>query len=190
MAVSKRLRFEILRRDDFRCRYCGKVATESELHVDHVIPTTLGGTDEPGNLVCACKDCNAGKSSVPADAPLVESVEADALRWAAAMQRAAEIHRAERAKKVEATEPFIERWNDWTYGHDQKPVPIEGKWRQSIEQFLDAGLAMEDMVELVDVAMNSKCAPKATWRYFCGCCWRRVKERQEVARSLIEADED
>lgn len=44
--VSKRLRFEILRRDQFKCRYCGTVAAERELRVDHVIPEALGGPSD------------------------------------------------------------------------------------------------------------------------------------------------
>lgn len=66
MSVSKRLRFEIFRRDHHACRYCGATASDTKLTIDHVVPTALGGTDEPSNLVTACKDCNAGKtSSVP-----------------------------------------------------------------------------------------------------------------------------
>lgn len=45
--LTKRLRFEILRRDQFRCRYCGTTAAEAELRVDHVIPEVLGGKTEP-----------------------------------------------------------------------------------------------------------------------------------------------
>lgn len=66
MTVSKRLRFEILRRDNHACRYCGGVAPDATITVDHVVPVALGGSDDPSNLVAACKDCNAGKSSVPA----------------------------------------------------------------------------------------------------------------------------
>lgn len=38
------------------------------LHVDHVVPVSLGGTNDPWNLVAACWDCNAGKTNgVPTD---------------------------------------------------------------------------------------------------------------------------
>jgi 5-methylcytosine-specific restriction endonuclease McrA len=43
MAWTK-LRFSILRRDSFRCYYCGESAPDVVLHVDHVIPRALGGT--------------------------------------------------------------------------------------------------------------------------------------------------
>jgi len=62
-ALSKRLRFDILKRDNFRCRYCGRAAPGATLHVDHVRSRKDGGTNEPSNLTTACQDCNLGKSS-------------------------------------------------------------------------------------------------------------------------------
>jgi len=60
--MSTRLRFRILARDGFRCRYCGKTSGEKELHVDHVTPLSKGGTNDPANLVTACSECNMGKT--------------------------------------------------------------------------------------------------------------------------------
>ena len=57
MPVSKRLRYEILRRDNHACRYCGGTAPDVVITVDHVVPVALGGSDDAGNLVAACKDC-------------------------------------------------------------------------------------------------------------------------------------
>lgn len=41
MSVSKRLRFEVLRRDNHTCRYCGSSAPEVKLTIDHVVPVAL-----------------------------------------------------------------------------------------------------------------------------------------------------
>jgi hypothetical protein len=60
--VSSGRRFDILKRDDFTCRYCGKRAGEAVLHVDHIVPRSHGGTDLPHNLATACSECNAGKA--------------------------------------------------------------------------------------------------------------------------------
>lgn len=58
------LRFEILKRDGFRCSYCGVSAREgARLQVDHVKPKASGGTDDPKNLTTACETCNAGKAA-------------------------------------------------------------------------------------------------------------------------------
>lgn len=67
MPVSKRLRFEILKRDGFRCKYCGRTAVSIALEVDHVVPVSEEGTDDPENLITACFECNRGKGPVPLD---------------------------------------------------------------------------------------------------------------------------
>lgn len=58
------LRFKVLTRDQFRCRYCGRSAPEVVLHVDHIYPRSKGGEDSLENLVAACRECNLGKRDV------------------------------------------------------------------------------------------------------------------------------
>ncbi len=55
------LRFEILQRDGFRCRYCGRKSNKAELHVDHIHPLKAHGTDAKENLAASCRRCNLGK---------------------------------------------------------------------------------------------------------------------------------
>ena len=50
-------------RDGFRCAYCGKTADEKQLEVDHIVPRSKGGSNDLGNLVTSCFDCNRGKSA-------------------------------------------------------------------------------------------------------------------------------
>lgn len=183
MAVSKRLRHEILKRDNYTCRYCRSV--DNPLTIDHVIPVALGGTDEPTNLVAACKDCNAGKSSVPADAALVADVSNDALRWAAAMQQVAAEYAVEREAAEKLYGKFKRRWDNFKNWRGE-PLPLPANWRASIDQFLVAGLLIEDVVELIGVAMESPA--NDTWRYLCGCCWTRIRKMQERAAEIVGGD--
>lgn len=60
--ISKRLRFEVFKRDSFTCQYCGAKAPEAVLHVDHITPVASGGTNTILNLVTSCDACNSGKS--------------------------------------------------------------------------------------------------------------------------------
>jgi len=60
-AMKPDVRFAVLSRDAFRCRYCGRAAPDVALHVDHVVAIANGGKTEMGNLVAACADCNVGK---------------------------------------------------------------------------------------------------------------------------------
>jgi hypothetical protein len=63
-SVSPSLRYAILRRDHSSCRLCGTTATEgASLEVDHIVPVSRGGTNDPHNLQTLCHACNAGKSN-------------------------------------------------------------------------------------------------------------------------------
>jgi len=63
MAITKKLRFEVFKRDMFTCQYCGNTPPAIVLEADHIIPKSKGGTDDIDNLMCSCFDCNRGKSN-------------------------------------------------------------------------------------------------------------------------------
>lgn len=66
--MNSRIRFLVLRRDGFRCRYCGAKAPDVQLHVDHVVPRARGGSSDVANLVTACRQCNLGKGTLDVNA--------------------------------------------------------------------------------------------------------------------------
>jgi HNH endonuclease len=186
MALSKRLRYEVLRRDGHACRYCGRSAPDVPLTVDHVVPVALGGHDEPSNLVTACRDCNSGKSASSPDAPLVADVAADALRWAAAMDHAAALALADVDRRNGNRAKFVERWNVWKAGGKTMPIPAD--WEGTVDQLCSAGLPMELLLDAVDVAMRkTHVARDQLFRYMCGVAWRRIAELQDTAR-VVAAD--
>lgn len=49
-------------RDKFTCQYCSKKLSERTLTIDHVIPSSRGGSSKWDNLVCACHSCNTKKA--------------------------------------------------------------------------------------------------------------------------------
>jgi hypothetical protein len=59
--ISKLLRFEVFKRDSFKCQYCGRSAPDVILNVDHIMPVAEGGTNDIMNLITSCFDCNNGK---------------------------------------------------------------------------------------------------------------------------------
>ncbi len=60
--MTDSLRYDILRRDHFRCQICGATAQDGvKLHVDHIIPVSKGGKTEKSNLRTLCDKCNLGK---------------------------------------------------------------------------------------------------------------------------------
>lgn len=50
-AISKSVRFEVFKRDNFRCQYCGATAPDVLLELDHVMPVAGGGDSEILNLL-------------------------------------------------------------------------------------------------------------------------------------------
>lgn len=60
-SITKKIRFEVFKRDSFTCQYCGQMAPDVVLEVDHIIPVSQGGKNEVLNLVTSCFDCNRGK---------------------------------------------------------------------------------------------------------------------------------
>lgn len=188
MAVSKRLRYEILRRDDHQCRYCGGSAPDVVLTVDHVVPTTLGGSDAPENLVTACRDCNAGKSASSPDSELVADVDQRAAQWGRAMAVVVERRAAELAVDRDATAWFDATWEAWKRGDET--MPRDPNWKNSVLRFLAAGLDREFLTDAVATAMGKERIPDPDrWRYFCGICWREIEHLQERAREHLAAVE-
>lgn len=193
MAVSKRLRFEVLRRDNHQCRYCGAKAPDVVLRVDHVMPSAIGGSDDPSNLVAACEPCNSGKSSIPPDAAIVEDVRQDALRWARAIELAGQIETRRRDKELEYRDRFIEAWEEWTFGpqHNRQPIPIPGGWSDSLDTFYRYGLPIDAVLDAVRIAMSKdNVVPNETWKYFCGICWKRLEKQRELAEVILANNDE
>jgi HNH endonuclease len=64
--ITRKLRFEILKRDGYRCQICGAAATDNSnvrLQVDHKRAQSNNGTNHPDNLWTLCADCNIGKGN-------------------------------------------------------------------------------------------------------------------------------
>lgn len=60
------LRYNVLRRDRFRCVVCGASPAHEaacQLHVDHIIPFSMGGPTVNDNLRTLCSRCNIGRSN-------------------------------------------------------------------------------------------------------------------------------
>jgi hypothetical protein len=188
MAVSKRTRYEVLRRDNHTCRYCGGQAPDVVLTVDHVTPVALGGSDHPGNLVAACRDCNAGKAASAPDAAVVSQVSDDAIRWAAAMKEAMQLELAALGARQEYRENFRQAWSRW----DDRLVLADPRWVVSVGRWHELGVPIEILIEAIDIAMsNTTVKPQAVFRYMAGVVWTYVRKAQDrVAVQLAEPGED
>lgn len=56
----KRLRLQVLTRDQYRCKLCGR---PGRLEVDHIVPLAQGGhPTNPNNLQAICRFCHITKT--------------------------------------------------------------------------------------------------------------------------------
>jgi len=72
--IPTNLRRMVIERDGLRCVYCDLDLTNNEVHLDHLIPESQGGTTSFNNLQVTCRKCNLEKGI------LTESEFVDKLR--------------------------------------------------------------------------------------------------------------
>lgn len=182
MAVTKRTRFEVLKRDNYTCRYCR--STEGELTIDHVLPVALGGSDAPDNLVAACRDCNAGKSSASPDAALVADVSEDAIRWARAVKMAAEHELMKQEQRDDYVRQFLDAWGKWG---DDRYLPND--WEESVMRWHRDGVPIDFLTDSVFITWGKSYIDK--WRsfaYMAGVLKRKMSDLHEKAREIFEEE--
>ena len=59
--IPLNLRRRVIERDGLHCVYCDDDLSNSEIHMDHVIPESQGGTTDYHNLQVTCRKCNLAK---------------------------------------------------------------------------------------------------------------------------------
>lgn len=179
MAISKRLRYEVLRRDGHACRYCGARAPHAVLTVDHVVPVALGGADTADNLAAACEDCNSGKSSTMPLAEQVAEVAARDAEWRATVAAAVERIAADEAHRRAELNRFENCWDAWTWTDSvgrKHSIAKAADWRSSVRLMLERGLDLDTLTQCVAIAMEAN--PDDEWSYFCGVAWRTLRRAQ------------
>lgn len=59
--IPRHIRTAVIQRDGLYCVYCDEDLCDSEIHLDHVIPESLGGPTTVENLQVTCRRCNTAK---------------------------------------------------------------------------------------------------------------------------------
>jgi len=167
-ALSKKLRFQILSRDSFSCVYCGKNGFETELEVDHVVPKSKGGSDDPTNLVTSCFECNRGKSS----ASMSDVVSTEIL--ISNTNALAKMAEAE-AAKIKAARSAKRQFNKLKKEIESLlELEINKIGERAIKQFISR-LCPASVLEAAEIT-SCKNISSGRWRYFCGVCWNKIRQ--------------
>jgi len=183
MAVSKKLRFEVFKRDRFTCQYCGKRPPGVILEADHIVPKKDGGQDTIANLTTSCFECNRGKGAnglgdvAPAldELEVLASVQEMLERKRALTQEvraASQLRKAEKSAIALVHDCWVEE-----FGEDDADGVFD---ENSVRMFLRS-LSVDDVrsaVSRASLQLDRKpySSPLGIWKYFCGICWNMIRE--------------
>lgn len=185
-STGKRLRFEILKRDGFRCQYCGAEPGETKLHVDHIVPKAKGGSDDPVNLITACADCNLGKAARQlheTSAKVAAPLETAIARVEAARRFAEEQAAAQRANTALAEELSIlwkERVNSYL------PAQVSGAFPRLVSELPFEELEIAINATADAAARKRHMSAEHRSRYFFAVIRNR---REEMRRESMTEEE-
>jgi len=171
-AISKKLRFEIFKRDGFRCVYCGSHPPEVLLHVDHIEAVASGGTNDPDNLATACESCNQGKGARDLNvAP--QTLAEKAARVAEAEEQLRGYQAILQARRDRLEDETWQVADTLEPGSPDKGYPRD--WLTSITRFIEK-LGVHSVLDAAEIAYSMyPYSRKRNFLYFCGICWRRVR---------------
>lgn len=172
-AISKKLRFEIFKRDLFTCQYCGAKPPTVILEVDHIIPVVSGGENQEDNLLTSCFDCNRGKGArLLTEAP-------EALTEKIKLQKEKQIQLKEFEKLLQKQKDLMEGYVlelEYEFYKSMK-CSFSESFKLSVKIFFKK-LNKTEVIDSLEIALTKEYSPERTLKYFCGVCWNRIRERE------------
>lgn len=181
MAISKKLRFEVFKRDGFKCCYCGKTPPSVVLEADHIDPKSKGGKDDINNLITACFDCNRGKRNIRLDKipqKLTDNLEVLKEKENQLKEYRNFIAKIERRVEKDITEIddiYSDQYPGWGFADNFKVI--------TLRRFLDL-MSKHEIIQALQIAFSKFPTDETrVIRYFCGICWHRIRGTNEIKKS-------
>jgi hypothetical protein len=157
ISISKKLRHEVFKRDNFKCFYCGVKPSDGDdviLEVDHVLPVCEGGTNDIDNLVTSCKDCNRGKGKTKLNDKNYSSLkkaEHDAVDDKIDVMKEFVKSRMNKSREIEPACDYIHdtmnKWKHMREDNDERVVSDEYKNKLLV---LYKKTSMEDLIDATE----------------------------------------
>lgn len=172
-SLSKKVRFEVFKRDKFACQYCGRNPPGVVLEVDHITPVSLGGGNIEDNLITSCLDCNRGKSNVS-----LESVP-KTIKDKHEILEEKELQLKEYQKLVRKAQKRLDKEMsrvDDVYAMHNVEYRLSDKFLNSSVRMFLKKLPVEDVEEAMHIACSRVNDSNGCIKYFCGVCWGKIKE--------------
>lgn len=172
-AISKRLRFEVLKRDNFTCQYCSAKPPKVPLEVDHIQAVSKGGKNDIDNLITACFDCNRGKGNIDLDSipeTLIEKTE----RKRIALDQYKQYQKFVKAQKKIMDDQIQEI--ELVFNKFFRGYSFTDRFNMSVKRFIST-LGVEQVAENMETAcIKIHYDHNEATKYFCGICWNQIKE--------------
>lgn len=173
-SISKKVRFEIFKRDGFTCQYCSGKPPKVPLEIDHIIPVINGGGNEDENLITACFDCNRGKGA--RELTLIPLTTVEKLE----RMKIAQDQYKQFKKILETQKKIIKSQVDEVSGMYSFHFPewrLSDKFRVQVKNFIDK-LGVDECVDSMERACARIHDEQKVIKYFCGICWNKIRENE------------
>jgi hypothetical protein len=173
-SISKKLRFEVFKRDCFTCQYCSSKPPKVPLEVDHIIPVCKGGKNNIDNLITACFDCNRGKSgneltSIPKTILEKSQGKKVALLQYKEYQKILLKEKMQIELDINSVELIYNSvFSDYCF---------TDKFKISVKKFIKE-IGIESVIDAMETSCNRIYDEDKALKYFCGICWNKIKENQ------------
>lgn len=171
-SISKKVRFEVFKRDLFTCQYCGSHPPSVVLECDHINPVASGGGNDLENLITACFDCNRGKGDRElTNVPMSLSKKAEqVLEREAQIRGYQEVLEAKRMRIEQEADSICELYEIFNSGYT-----LTDRSMITVRRFVDL-LGYHQVYWAMETAYTKKIKGKGReFQYFCGICWKMIK---------------
>jgi len=173
--ITKKLRFEVFKRDNFSCIYCGNSPPNVVLEVDHFEPVSKGGDNSINNLVTSCFNCNRGKSNIRL-ANVANSVSKNLIELQERELQIKEYNKFIKKIKKRLDSDIEKISSVFTKNYPREEFTDSFK-KCTITTFLNR-LPLEEVIDAIEIAVSKKKSSYSCLKYFCGICWTKIKRKQ------------
>lgn len=170
--LSTKTRFEVFKRDGFKCQYCGAVPPNVILQVDHIVAVTKGGLNSMDNLVTCCQTCNIGKGNKD----LKSSPRTLEERAKETKESESQLRGYYKVMKAQKDRVEKEVWDIAVELFPEcKSEGIRKDWFRSIRMFIEK-IGYFEVLEAAEIAFSKVDNKNQMFKYFCGICWKKHKD--------------
>jgi hypothetical protein len=170
--ISTRQRFEIFKRDDFTCQYCGAHPPIVILHVDHIIPVSKNGGNEKENLITSCSKCNLGKSNIPLT-KITASINLNQEDLKEKEKQLKEYYKLIEQKRLRIDKEVFEVASILNSCYSES---LKRDYYLTIKTFIEK-IGFYEALDAMEKAVVKCNVEKYAFKYFCGICWNIIKNR-------------